>query len=133
MMDMDGDALDGLDMAQLEALSAQLRGERGPKVSQTVQGRRKLRRGKAKEIRHGFGVDDALNINETVDIVISLPLYMVVGMEQSDIGTNAYREAVRDYLNKIGAGEWAASRFLMSSKGDIMRARDRFSRRSGLE
>lgn len=130
-MDMDGDALDGLDMAQLEALSAQMRGERGPRVGEGDLSSKKLRKTRKMKPRHLFGRDEALNLNETVDIVISLPLYMVVGMEQSDIGTNAYREAVRDYLNKIGAGEWAASRFLISGKGDAMAAKDRFTRRFG--
>lgn len=129
MIDMDGDALDGLDMAQLEALSAQLRGERGPKVSQGVTRRNKLRQGRPKGIRHGFGRDEVANINETVDVMVSLPLYMVVGMEKLEgSGDGSYREAVREYLRIKGASEWADSRFVVSSRGDAMRARDRFSR-----
>lgn len=125
-MDMDGDALDGLDMAQLEALSAQLRGERGPKVSQGVTRRNKLRQGRKQGIRHGFDRESVTNINETVDVVISLPLYMVVGMEQNGL---SYREAVREWLRIKGASEWADSRFVVSSRGDVMRARDRFTRK----
>ena len=125
-MDMDGDALDGLDMAQLEALSDQLKGVRGPKVSQGGVSRNKLRRGRPKGIRHGFERESAANINETVDVVISLPLYMVVGMEQNGL---SYREAVREWLRTKGASEWADSRFVVSSRGDAMRARDRFTRK----
>jgi hypothetical protein len=130
MFDMDGDALDGLDMAQLEALSAQLRGERGPRVTQAGVSRNKLRQGRKKGIRHGFGVEEVGSINETVDVVISLPLYMVVGMESLGSGLS-YREAVRDYLRSRGLSEWAESRFVTSSRGDQMRARDRFTRKFG--
>lgn len=128
MFGMDGDALDGLDMAQLEALSAQMRGERGPQVPGASVSRRKLRSGRPVKIRHGFGRDEVDNINETVDVVISLPLYMVVGMEKNG---GSYREAVRDYLRGRGWGEWADSRFVVSSRGDVQRAKDKFSRKLG--
>lgn len=126
VFDMDGDALDGLDMAQLEALSAQIRGDRGPKVRPGGVSRKKLGSTKKVKPRALFGRDEVDNINETVDIVISLPLHMVVGMEQNE---GSYREAVRDYLRLKGWGEWADSRFVVSVRGDRMAARDRFTRR----
>lgn len=128
MFDMDGDALEGLDLAQLEALSDQLAGRRGPKVSGPDVSRRKLRSGRKQSIRHGFGRDEVDNINETVDIVISLPLYMVVGMERAE--GSSYREAVRDYLRSRGLSDWADSRFVVSSRGDVQRAKDKFSRKN---
>ena len=128
MFDMDGDALDGLDMGQLEALAAQMQGAQSRPVTQAGVRPKKLGSVKKPSIRHGFGVDEVGNINETVDIVISLPLHMVIGMEKEGI---SYREAVRDALAKRGASEWADSRFLISMRGEAMRAKDRFTRRFG--
>lgn len=116
------DDLDGASEAEIQRLMGSVVGARGPRVSLPDERPVKLGK-KTRKIVRGPWEPQFQNINETVKIEIELPLYMVVAMGGLD-----YREAVRDYLKKVGRGSWAESRFLRGSEATMMRARDLFTR-----
>lgn len=112
------DPLEDLSKAQIEALVGSLMGKQTTSVGITDPGKTKLRRrslGRVKRVQRDI-LDPipGAGLNQTIEITVRLPAYLVAGIKaEGDLDTGI-RLAVRDWLISRGK-TWWYPRFLAAT------------------